>query len=281
MAQIGEINRLTITRKWENGVHLDGGKDGDILLPKKHTPKHAQIGDEIEVFVYVNKEGRYQATTDKPEVTVGQFARLKVVANSSIGSYLDWGLQKNLLCPKKEQQVKMEEGQSYVVYVFLDEKTKRIAASSKLDKFLSYEAPNYREGEEVDLFICEKTNLGYKTIVGNFHWGVLYKNEIFENLHIGQKLKGFVKKLREDQKIDIRLQRPGAQGSSDISQNVLAKIQEIGGTTMLTDKSPPEDIYTLFGISKKNFKKAIGALYKRNLVTISPEGISIAKKRQG
>lgn len=278
MTQIGKINRLTVTRKWDNGVHLDGAEAGDILLPQKHVPKQCQPGDELDVFVYVNKDGHYQATSQKPYVTVGQFANLQVTADSLSGAYLDWGLKKNLLVPNKEQQVRMETGKFYVVYAFLDEKTKRIAASSRLDNFLSSEVPEYREGEEVDLLICTKTDLGYKAIINNAHWGILYKNEVFEHLHVGQKLKGYIKKTREDHKIDLRLQRPGHHGASDISQDVLYKIEELGGRVLLTDKSPPEDIYTIFAISKKNFKKAVGALYKRRLITIDGDGITLTKK---
>jgi len=164
MVKIGRINKLTIKRRLDYGAHLDGGESGDILLPKKYVPEKCQSGDEVEVFVYVDREERLRATTQKPYATVGQFAKLRVVANSSSGAYLDWGLQKDLLVPKREQHAKMEEGRSYVVFVFLDKKTNRVTASSKLDKFLDLQSPIYDEGEEVDLFICNKTDLGYKTI---------------------------------------------------------------------------------------------------------------------
>jgi len=278
MVKIGRINKLTIKRRLDYGAHLDGGESGGILLPKKYVPKKCQPGDEVEVFVYVDREERLRATTQKPYVTVGQFAKLRVVANSSSGAYLDWGLQKNLLVPKREQHAKMEEGKSYVVFVFLDKKNNRITASSKLDKFLDLQSPNYDEGEEVDLFICYKTDLGYKTVVNNSHWGMIYKNEVFQRLHIGQQLKGYIKIIREDLKIDISLQQSGYQRVDNISQSILKTIKDLGGSIAVTDKSPPEDIYSLFGVSKKTFKKAIGALYKKKLITIDTNGIKLVQK---
>jgi predicted RNA-binding protein (virulence factor B family) len=278
MVEIGRINKLTIKRKLDYGAHLDGGESGDILLPKKYVPEKCQPGDEVEVFIYVDREERLRATTQKPYATVGQFAKLRVVANSSSGAYLDWGLQKDLLVPKREQHAKMEEGKSYVVFVFLDKKTNRITASSKLDKFLDLQSPNYDEGEEVDLFICYKTDLGYKAVVNNSHWGMVYKNEVFQKLHIGQQLKGYIKIIREDLKIDISLQQSGYQKVDNISQSILKTIKDLGGSIAVTDKSPPEDIYSLFGVSKKTFKKAIGALYKKRLINIDTNGIKLAQK---
>jgi predicted RNA-binding protein (virulence factor B family) len=276
MAQIGRVNKLAIKRTRDYGAHLDGGELGDILLPKKYVPEKCQPGDEIEVFVYADGEDRLRATTQKPYATVGQFAKLRVVANSSSGAYLDWGLQKNLLVPKREQLAKMEEGKSYVVFVFFDKKTNRITASSKLDKFLSFQTPNYDEGEEVDLFIYDKTDLGYKALVNNSHGGMVYKNEVFQKLFIGQQLKGYIKKIREDLKIDLSLQQPGYQKVDDISQTILKTIEDLGGRITVTDKSPPEDVYSLFGVSKKTFKKAIGALYKKRLIIIDTNGIRLA-----
>lgn len=273
MAAIGRINKLTVKRMRDYGAHLDGGDSGDILLPKKYVPKECRPGDEIEVFVYADREERLRATTQKPHATVGQFATLRVLANSPSGAYLDWGMEKDLLVPKNEQQSKMEEGTSYVVFVFLDKKTNRITASSKLDKFLGLHSPNYETGEEVDLLICDKTDLGYKVIVNNSHWGMVYKNEVFQRLHTGQRLKGYIKLIREDLKIDISLQQSGYQRVDDISRNILKKIKDLGGSITVTDKSPPKDIYAMFGVSKKTFKKAIGTLYKKRLITIDADGI--------
>ena len=171
----------------------------------------------------------------------------------------------------------MEEGKSYVVFVSLDEETKRISASSRLDKFLGLQPPDYADGEEVELIICEQTDLGYKAVVNHAHWGVVYKNEVFQKLHLGQELKGYIKKIREDLKIDLRLQQSGYQRVDDISVAILKTIKDHGGRIGVTDKSPPEDIYSLFGVSKKTFKKAIGTLYKKRLITITTREISLAK----
>jgi predicted RNA-binding protein (virulence factor B family) len=273
MAKIGRINTLTVKRKRDYGVHLDGGASGDILLMKRHVPEKCQPGDELEVFVYADGPARLRATTQKPYATVGRFAKLRVAANTSSGAFLDWGLQKDLLVPKREQQGRMEKGKSYVVFVFLDEKTNRITASAKLDKFLDQQPPEYSENEEVDLIIYAKTDLGYKVVVNNSHGGMVYKNEVFQELTIGQQLKGYIKKIRGDGKIDISLQQPGFQKIDAVSRAILKTIKDHGGRIAVTDKSPPEDIYSLFRVSKKTFKKAIGVLYKKRLVTFEANGI--------
>ena len=278
MADIGRINTLRITRTVDHGVFLDGGESGEILLPTQQVPVPCSQGDAVEVFVYVNKEKRLQATTQRPHATVGQLARLRVVANSSAGTYLDWGLPKDLLVPLREQQVKMEEGKSYVVFVFLDEDTMSIAASSKLDKFIDVGYPDYAVGEEVDIFICANTDLGYRAAVNDAHWGLIYENEIFQDLHIGQRLKGYIKTIREDSKLDISLQRSGYKKIDNVARGILKKIEDLGGEVAVTTKSPPEDIYAMFGVSKKVFKMAIGALYKKRVITIEAEGITLVEK---
>ncbi len=277
MAQIGRINKLTVKSARDYGVHLDGGELGDILLPIRYVPENCQVGDEVEVFIYVDREDHLRATTQRPEVTVGQFARLPVVSNSDSGTYLDWGLELDLFVPQSEQKQRMREGRSYVVFVFLDEKTNRITASSRLDKFLSQQPPDYEEGEVVDLVIYEKTDLGYRVVVNLAHEGMLYENEVFQKLSLGQELKGYIRKIREDLKIDLLLQRPGYQGVDAVSQSILATIEEHGGRIAVTDKSQPEEIYSLFGVSKKTFKKAVGALYKKRLIMIDASGIELVK----
>jgi predicted RNA-binding protein (virulence factor B family) len=278
MAEIGKINKLTIKRTRDYGAHLDGGESGDIILSKKDLPEKCRPGDKIDVFVYTDGEARLRATIQKPYAMVGQFAYLRVAENSPSGAHLDWGLKKDLLVPTKEQHGKMEEDKTYIVFVFFDKNTNRITASTKLDKFLNLQSPNYDKGEEVDLLICEKTGLGYKAIVNNSHWGTIYKNEVFQKLNIGQQLKGYIRKIREDLKIDISLQQSGYQKVDDISLNILKTIKDLGGSIAVTDKSPPENIYALFGVSKKTFKKAIGALYKKRLITIGTNGIRLTKK---
>lgn len=276
MAEIGRIHTLTVKTMLDYGALLDGGESGDILLLKKHVPDNCRPGDEVEVFVYADREARLQATTERPRALVGQFARLRVVSNSPAGTFLDWGVQKDLLVPLREQHVRMEEGKSYIVFVFLDRKSNRIAASSKLDKFLGRKPPDYAAGEEVDLLICERTDLGYKAIVNNAHWGMIYKNEVFQDLPAGRRMKGYIKAIREDLKIDIRLQQPGYERIDTVSRSILKTIQDSGGSMEVTDKSPPEEIYSLFGVSKKTFKKAIGTLYKKRLVTIDANGIRLS-----
>lgn len=276
MAQIGRINTLTVKRTRAYGAHLDGGELGDILLKSRDVPENCQPGDAIEVFIYTDREDHLRATTQKPKATVGQFAVLQVVANSAAGAYLDWGLDLDLFVPKSEQQDRMVVGKSYVVYVVLDEKNNRIMASSKVDKFLSMTPPDYAEGEEVDLLIYDRTDLGYRAVVNQLHGGILYKNEVFQRLDPGQQVKGYIKKIREDLKIDLSLQAPGYQGIDDISQAILETIKNHGGRIGVTDKSQPEAIYALFGVSKKTFKKAVGALYKKRVILIDGSGIELA-----
>jgi len=276
MAEIGKINKLTIKRKLDYGAQLDGGDLGNILLKKRDVPTDCQPGDEVEVFVYQDKEDRLRATTRKPYATVGQFASLRVAANSTAGSFLDWGLKKDLLVPKKEQHARMEEGKRYVVFVFLDEESNRVTASAKLDKFFNKQPPDYKEGDEVDLLVYDQTDLGYKAVVNNAHGGMIYKNEVFRKLLVGQQLRGYIKKIREDHKIDLSLQESGYQRVDAISKTILRTIKDHGGRISVTDKSRPEDIYALFGVSKKIFKQAIGALYKKRLITMDSNGIKLA-----
>ena len=273
MAELGKINILQVKRVRDYGAHLDGGELGDIRLKYRELPRDCRPGDEVEVFLYLDREGRLRATRHLPVVTVGQFASLPVVAKSSTGAYLDWGLEKDLFVPRSEQQEPMEEGKSYLVYVFIDEETNRITASSKLDKFLSEDIPPYQVNDEVDLLVYAQTNLGYKALVNQAHSGIIYQNEVFQKLSVGQHLKGYIKKVREDLKIDISLQKLGAQRSEAVTQTILQTLIKNGGKIAVTDKSPPEEIYSLFGVSKKTFKKAIGALYKKRLITIEADGI--------
>lgn len=276
MLQIGRIQTLRVIGKQAYGVHLDGGEAGDILLRNKYVPVKCQPGDELEVFVYVDRESHLLATTQKPHATVGQFAGLRVVATTSSGAFLDWGLDSDLFVPKGEQQDNMKEGESYVVFVFLSERTNRIIASSKLAKFLNPQPPSYKEGEEVLLLVYEKTAMGYGAVVNQSHVGMIYKNEVFQKLSIGQQLKGYIKKIREDRKIDLSLQQSGYQRVDEVSQTILNSIKKQGGRVAVTDKSSPDEIYALFGVSKKVFKKAIGGLYKKRLVVLDSNGIKLA-----
>lgn len=277
MLQIGKINTLKVKEKQSYGVHLDGGEAGDILLLARDVPEQCQPGDEIEVFVFVDREDRLQATTQTPLATVGNFAFLQVVADTPSGAFLNWGLENDLFVPKGEQQHPMVEGQSYVVFVYLSDRNNRITASSKLNRFLSPQPPNYEERQEVELMVFEKTNMGYGALVNRTHTGMIYASEVFQKLSMGQELKGYIKKVREDLKIDLSLQPTGYQRVDSVSQVILKILKEHGGRVSVTDKSPPDEVYALYGVSKKVFKKAIGALYKKKLIILEPGSIRLAK----
>ncbi|RLD60329.1 MAG: GntR family transcriptional regulator [Bacteroidetes bacterium] len=275
MTEIGKFNKLQIIREVDFGVYLDGEDYGEILMPKKYLTENYKVDDFVDVFVYLDSEDRIVATTEKPYAMVGEFAFLKVVAVNEFGAFLDWGLIKDLLVPFNQQKQKMEEGEFYLVYIYLDEKSERIAASSKLDKFLDKEPVDYEEGQEVNLIIDKQTNIGYKAIINNTHWGVIFKNEIFQPLTKGQKIKGYIKKIREDKKIDLSLYKKGYEKVDDSLNTILDILKENNGFIPISDKSSPETIYNMFGISKKTYKKIIGALYKKKLISIEENGIKL------
>ncbi|RKD90564.1 CvfB family protein [Mangrovibacterium diazotrophicum] len=273
MAAIGLLNELEIVKEVDFGLYLDGGEQGEILLPKRYVPANCKVGDQIEVFIYLDSEDRLIATTETPLAMVGDFAMLKVVSTTPVGAFMEWGLQKDLLVPFREQQFPMEEGRNYLVFVYVDDETQRIVGSSKLDKFVDNLPVDYEAGEEVDLIIAGKTDLGYKAIIDNSHWGLIFKNEVFQPLKTGDRLKGYIKNVRPDEKIDLVLQKPGYEKIDSIAQGVLDKLKEAGNFMPVNDKTDPNEISKLFGISKKNFKKAIGSLYKQRLITIEDDGI--------
>ncbi|TKB06147.1 S1 RNA-binding domain-containing protein [Desulforhopalus sp. IMCC35007] len=275
MVQIGKINRLLIKEIYENGILLSGGEAGDVLLKSTPSGKRYLKDDTIDVFVYVDKQQQLMATVHRPTVLVGECATLTVVSTSPAGAFLGWGLEDDLFVPKGEQQNSMRKGNAYVVYVYLSEKTHRITASSKLDKFLGRRLPEFKEGDKVDLLVYAHTDLGYSAVVNGSHIGVIYSNEVFQKIAIGQRLEGYVKKIRDDLKIDLRLQPRGYQQVDDISQDILETLKKNDGSVALSDKSPPEEIYTTFGVSKKTFKKAVGSLYKQKLIQISSDGIKL------
>lgn len=273
MAAIGLMNDLEVVKEVDFGVYLDGGAHGEILMPKRYVPEGSKPGDVLNVFIYLDSEDRLVATNEKPKAMVGEFALLPVVSITNVGAFLDWGLPKDLLVPFREQQQRMEAGRSYLVYVYLDDESQRIAATSKLDKCVDNIPVDYEVGEEVDLIIAGQTDLGFKAIIDNSHWGMIYKNEVFQPLNIGQRLKGYIKAIREDEKIDLSLQKEGYEKIDEISQNILDKLAATNGFLPLTDKSSPELIKETFHISKKNFKKAIGTLYKHRLISLEENGI--------
>ena len=273
MVELGKLNILKIERRVDFGVYLDGKNLGEILMPKRNVTPKMQIGDDVEVVVYLDGEERLVATTEKPFATVGQFAWLRVNKVEDSGAFLDWGLLKELLVPFSEQKIKMEEGRFYLVYIYIDKVTDRIVATMKLEKFFSKELPEYDVNEEVDLIIWTPTEIGYKAIVNGKDQGILYRNEVYRKLHTGDKLKGYIKKIRDDGKIDLILDQPGIARIDSASQNILNIINKAGGFLPYNDKTEPEIIYNIFGVSKKAFKQGIGNLFKQRLIRISEKGI--------
>ena len=275
MLEIGRTNTLRVVKEVDFGLYLDGGEHGEILLPKRYVPEGTEPDHFIDVFIYNDSEGRLIATTEEPKAEVGEFAVMKVAETTSVGAFLEWGLQKDLLVPFREQKEEMHKGLSYLVYVYLDEDTDRIVASTKVNHFLNNIPPDYEEGQEVDLIIANKTELGINVIINSLHTGLLYKNEIFQELKPGEKIKGYIKKVREDDKIDVSLQKAGYERVTGIAGEILDKLRSSGGFIEANDKTSPETIKHMFGVSKKVFKKAIGALYKDRLIIIEEKGIRL------
>jgi len=275
MAEIGKINTLGIVRETANGVYLDGDDLGEILMPQKFVTAEMKAAGEADVFVYTDSEDRLVATTEKPFAKVGEFACLEVKQVTKVGAFLDWGLPKDLLVPYREQRDRMEVGKSYWVYVFLDLLSNRVAATAKLQKYLDNTPPEYKPGQEVDLIVYDETELGYKAIINREHSGMLYKNQVFRELKIGDITRGFISKVRKDEKIDLILEKPGYAKVDAISAKILDELKNNRGFLAVSDKSSPDMIQALFGISKKAFKQAIGGLYKKRLITFESDGIRL------
>lgn len=276
---LGDYNNLKIVKRVSFGLYLDGDEDGEILLPAKYVPDGYDIGDIIKVFVYLDNEERLVATTEEPLAKVGDFALLRVAWTNDYGAFLDWGLLKDLFVPFSEQEGKMVKGNSYLVYVTIDRKSYRIYASARLDKFLSRTKPPYETDEEVDIIVWRRTDLGWKVIVNGNHSGLVFANEVFRDLKTGDRLKGYVKRVRTDGKIDIALQRHGVAGDDDSSMRLLSAIEAQRGFLPLNDNSSPDEIYSMLGMSKKAFKRAAGKLYKQRLIIIDDDGLRLAAGR--
>ncbi len=279
MVEIGKMNTLEVLRSTEFGLFLDGGTLGDVLLPKRYVSTGLNSGDSIEVFIMLDSEDRLTATTQKPYAMADEFANLRVVSVTGIGAFLDWGLPKDLFVPFREQKLKMHEEQSYMVRIYLDRVSGRLAASSKLDKFLDKTPVEYESGEKVNLHIAAKTDLGYKTIINGTHWGVVFHNEAFLPLERGQRLDGFIKHVRDDGKIDLCLQKPGYEKVTELTDIILQYLERQDGFMPITGKSSPGKIHTLFGVSKKTYKQAIGALYKKRLIEFTDTGTQLVGKK--
>jgi uncharacterized protein len=277
MIHIGEYNILTILREKEPGLFLSDEEDNEVLLPNRYVPTEFKIWDKLEVFVYLDNEERLVAVTDKPYITKGGFAVLRCNQVTDYGAFLDWGMVKELFCPFKEQVFKMKKGGWYLVYCYLDDKTNRLVASSKTNKFLSNQELTVKEFEEVDLIVSHPSEIGMNVIVNKKHSGLIFNDNIFQDLSIGDKLKGIVKKIRKDNKLDIALGQVGYRNIEPNAEAILRELEDNSGFVNLTDKSSPEDIKEVFQMSKKNFKKAVGSLYKQRIITIENGGIRLSE----
>lgn len=275
--RLGDYNRMTVVKTVDFGVYLDGGEEGEVLLPARYVPDGCKEGDELEVFVYLDNEERLVATTQTPLAKVGDFACLEVSWVNEYGAFLNWGLMKDLFCPFREQKMKMEKGKRYIVHVHIDHESHRIVASAKVERYFDPSFPPYRYGDEVGLLVWQKTDLGFKVIVDNRYAGLVYSNQIFREIRTGDRMKGYIEAVREDGKIDVMLQPTGWRMTKETADVLLDYLETHQGVCRLTDKSPAEDIYQAFQVSKKSYKKAVGDLYKRRLITIEEDCIRLNK----
>ena len=273
--RLGRYNQLEIVKEVDFGVYLDGDEDGEILLPKRYVPQGCQVGDILNVFIYLDMEERLVATTIEPYAQVGDFAYLQVAWVNQYGAFLDWGLMKDLFVPFREQKEKMVKGKSYLVYIYIDDESFRIMASAKIEHFLSDEFPEYQNDECVDILVWKRTDLGFKVIVDNQYSGLIYKSDIFQPISVGMSLKAYIKQVREDGKIDLTLQKSGMEKVANFSQDLYQYVKMNQGFVSMNDKTDAELIYKTFGVSKKTFKKAVGDLYKKRLVVLEEGGIRL------
>ena len=274
MLALGKMNRLTVKKQVKFGFYLDALSWGEILLPNNVAPEGLQIGQELDVFLYLDSEDQLIATTESPKIKVGEVAMLNVVAVTKVGAFVNWGLKKDLLVPFSEQHIPLKEGQKYLMYCYVDN-SNRIVASTKLDRHLHKTMPAFNSGDKVSIVIAEQTDIGYKAVVNNQYWGVLYKGDVFKPLRRGDMLTAFITKVRDDGKIDLRLNTSTHKQAQELTTTIVKKLEQNGGKLALTDKSSPELIYDRFGVSKKAFKQAIGALYKDKKIVISEHGIML------
>lgn len=278
MIKLGKYNELEIAREVEFGIYMTDGEGVEILMPQKYVPANAKVGDKLRCFVYQDSEARLIATTEHPYAQVGEFASLQINSVNQVGAFADWGTSKELLIPHREQPKEMEEGRRYIVYIYVDEISGRIVGTARVDKYLDNVPAPYEKNEEVDILIWKPTPLGYKVIINNNHSGLIYRNQIFKPVHIGEHLRAWVKDVREDEKIDLSLQPMGYRNVIDGAEaQVLRALHLRGGFLSLTDKSDPAEIAEVLEMSKKNFKKAVGALYKEKRIAIEEEGIRLVE----
>lgn len=272
--QAGIFHRLKVARITDPGIYLDDGKEG-ILLPKRFIPSGLQIGDEVEVFIYHDSEGRLIATTQKPLGIVGDIVLLEAVSATGHGAFLDWGLMKDIFVPKSKMRDRMYEGEKYLVKIYLDDQTGRVAASERIDAWLSNEALTVKEMDLVDLVVYRKSDLGVVVIINNKHTGLVHYNEVFRDLQVGDRLQGFIKKITEENKIDVVIGKPGYDRVGEEAEKVLSLLASNNGYLPYNDKSDPQAIYEYFGMSKKTFKMAVGNLYKQKRIELTQTGIKL------
>lgn len=278
MIKIGQINSLEVTKTADFGVFLDGDDYGSVMLPNKYVPEGTNVGDHIDAFLYFDSESQLAATIDKPIAQVGEWGLMQVEGVSSTGAFVNWGIkEKDLLIPFSEQRARFTAGQNILVYVYTDKASGRIVGTTKFNKWLDKTPANYEVNEEVNLIIAERSQLGYKAIVNGEHWGMIFPSDVFGKLFIGKKLKGYIKQIREDGKIDLALQKVGVAKMDDLSSKIVELLEKKGGFLPLNDKSSPEAIFDAFRTSKGTFKKTIGGLYKAGKIVIEKDGIRLAE----
>ncbi|AGV16472.1 MULTISPECIES: CvfB family protein [Vibrio] len=277
MIKIGQINSLEVIKKADFGVFLDGDDYGSVLLPSKYVPEGTEIGEHVDVFLYFDSESQLAATIERPIAQVGEWGLMKIEGVNATGAFVNWGIkEKDLLIPFSEQRTRFSAGQTILVYVYTDKASGRIVGTTKFNKWLDKTPANYEVNEQVDLIIAERSQLGYKAIVNGKHWGMIFPSDVFGKLYIGKKLKGFIKHIREDGKIDLALQKVGVAKMDDLSSKILDLLEKKGGFLPLNDKSSPEAIFDAFRTSKGTYKKTIGGLYKQGKIVIEKDGIRLA-----
>ncbi|MCH4181721.1 MAG: S1-like domain-containing RNA-binding protein [Prevotella sp.] len=277
--KLGDYNTLSVVKEVDFGLYLDGGRDGEILMPKKYVPEGAKPGDKLKVFIYLDSEERPVATTETPLAKVGDFAWLKVSWVNQFGAFLNWGVEKDMFCPFREMKMRMQMGQSYLVYIHVDLESYRLVATAKIDRYIEPVPPEkYLPGDEVQLLVWQKTDLGFKVIIDNLYQGLIYEDQIFQVLHSGDRLSGFIDQVRPDGKIDVCLQQTGKAERLSFAKELLQYLQENDGYCDLGDKSAADDVYERFHVSKKVFKKGIGELYKKGQITVSSTSVRLVDK---
>ena len=277
MLQIGKFNTLNVVKQVPFGFYLDGGDDGEVLFPTKFAGADLQIGDQCQVFVYHDSDGRLTATTQTPLAEVDECAFLKVVSVNNVCAFLEWGVDKDILVPYSEQDFPMAEGVSYVVFVYFDDETGKVAASTRLRDFLFEEGEHFAEKQAVELLICGRSDMGYKAVINGSHLGLIFKDEVFKPLRIGQRTTGFIKRVREDNKIDLCFQFHDDNARKDLAEQIIDDLEAHGGISTLTDKSSADEISKRFNVSKNVYKKTLGALYKQKRILLDKNKITLIK----